>query len=327
MTRFLLIVSLLSSCFLDYWGYSRDYYAAVSPWMMSLVNGTGAAPQQYRVGVVQTAFWMSRHLHMGFRHAFTILDIVAALITGLVLYSLLERSIVYQQATRSLQWLGSAAFILLTQFYLAWLLWYQRPETLPTAALATLILWLWTRRSAATGATQFLTALAIILLSAMQGFVRADVAFLLGTGFFLASLTRLGDDLSLPRKLALPTSVLSAGIAAGIQVYMMKVVYPHASYGDTPVIELKLNLTDHLRMVPFILFMIPLAWTALQAWRRRFTGDAASIAFLTGSILFLALWAVVGKVDEVRIFTPFALCLAPLTIQMLLLHVEEGTTT
>jgi hypothetical protein len=102
-------------------------------------------------------------------------------------------------------------------------------------------------------------------------------------------------------------------IAVGIQFYLMHVVYPHAGYGSTPVIELKLNLVEPLRWVPFALFLLPWAWLAATLARRRATAEAPGLALAIGSAVYLAMWFVAGKIDEVRIFLPYAVALVPLT--------------
>jgi hypothetical protein len=62
---------------------------------------------------------------------------------------------------------------------------------------------------------------------------------------------------------------------------------------------------------------------AVQGLRRRFERDPAGVAFLFGAVLYFALWISIGKIDEVRIFIPFALALTPLTVQMAMLRVED----
>jgi len=39
--------------------------------------------------------------------------------------------------------------------------------------------------------------------------------------------------------------------------------------------------------------------------------------------VYAVLWCTIGKIDEVRIFLPFALALAPLTAEMATLRVRE----
>jgi hypothetical protein len=43
----------------------------------------------------------------------------------------------------------------------------------------------------------------------------------------------------------------------------------------------------------------------------------------TGAALFGLLWIAIGKIDEVRIFLPFAFALAPLTAEMAILRAEQ----
>ncbi len=50
--------------------------------------------------------------------------------------------------------------------------------------------------------------------------------------------------------------------------------------------------------------------------------DAAGVALLVGAAVYACAWVVVGKVDEVRIFLPFALGLAPLAVEMAMVRVD-----
>lgn len=48
--------------------------------------------------------------------------------------------------------------------------------------------------------------------------------------------------------------------------------------------------------------------------RRRATAvDASSWALLVGSAIYVAMWTVVGRIEEVRIFLRYAVALVPLT--------------
>ena len=53
------------------------------------------------------------------------------------------------------------------------------------------------------------------------------------------------------------------------------------------------------------------------------TGTAAGAAMLAGAAIYAVLWVTIGKIDEVRIFLPLALGLAPLTAEMAMLHVSS----
>jgi hypothetical protein len=93
----------------------------------------------------------------------------------------------------------------------------------------------------------------------------------------------------------------------------MHVVYPHAGYGTTPVFELGQNLTHPLGMIPFVLFMLPWGWLVVTLVRRRSTAEAPSMALVTGSAIYVVMWFVLGRIEEVRIFLPYATALIPVT--------------
>jgi hypothetical protein len=96
----------------------------------------------------------------------------------------------------------------------------------------------------------------------------------------------------------------------------MKRVYPQATYGDTQVVQLFFNLKSPSAYAPFLLFLLPSAWTAAMLRGRRYQVESWGVAMVTAAVLFLGMWVVVGKIAEVRIFLPFALALAPLTAEL-----------
>jgi len=156
----------------------------------------------------------------------------------------------------------------------------------------------------------------LLLLAVAQGFVRADVAFALHVGILLVCLTSSGKGFALPRGVQAGTSLIAVLLALGIQYDLMKRVYPQATYGDTQVLQLFLNLKAPWGYAPFVLFLLPMGWTALMLARKRYQVEAAEIGLFTAAVLFLGMWVMVGKISEVRIFMPFALALAPLTAEL-----------
>jgi hypothetical protein len=302
-----------STIFADYWEYSRQYHANPAIWM-DVVHGTAGAPQQYRIGVAWLADLLRRHGHMGLRHGFTLIDLVCAAAAVFMLYSLLERSRAYRAASATARWFGAAAFVFLVQYYFAWITWYQRPETMASALVLAATLWLLTvRLPGARGASMAVASGAMLLLAGVQGFIRPDVVFALHLGVLLVCLTKTGDGFALGRRAQAATSVVAVLLAGGIQYALMHRVYPHAGYGTTPVFELALNVTQPMRWAPFGLFMLPWAWLVTLLARRRWRADAAGAALVAGSAIYVALWLVVGCMDEVRIFMPFAVALVPVT--------------
>jgi hypothetical protein len=310
----LLSLIVLSAGFLDYWSYSQTFYREPGIWM-DVVSGTAHAPGQYRIGVVDTAYFLARHTHLELRHTLAVLDVIAGLIAVFTLFLVLRRSPVYRRASLAAEWFGAASFVVLVQFYLAWLLWYQKPETLPTAAMLSLALLLLTVRLPDRLGT-IVPVVGLLLLAGVQGFVRADAAFALHAGILVVCLTPAGRRFALPRWLQAGTSLVAAVLAMGIQYWLMRRVYPQANYGDTQVLQLFLNLKSPEKFVPFLLFLVPFAWTAVMLTRRRYQADSAGIGMFTAAVIFLAMWVTVARIGEVRIFLPFALALAPLTVEL-----------
>ncbi len=154
----------------------------------------------------------------------------------------------------------------------------------------------------------------MLLLALAQGFVRADVAFALHLGILLVYPTPAGRGFALPRRVQGGTSLVAMLLVIGIQYYLMKRVYPHANYGDTPVLQLFLNLRSPLSYAPFLLFTLPMEWTGVMLARRRYQVEPAGVGMFSAAVIFLGMWAAFGRIDEVRIFLPFAL--APLTVEL-----------
>jgi hypothetical protein len=320
----LLSTIVLSTGYLDYWAYSQAFYKEPNIWM-DVVSGTGSAPSQYRIGVIDTAYFLARHLHVGMRHTLALLDVISGMIAVFALFLVLQRSVVYRKASVATQWFGAASFIILVQFYLAWLLWYQRPETLPTAAILALALLLLTAKSPVPeGGGTVGTVIGLLLLAVAQGFVRADVAFALHVGILLVCLTGAGKGFALPRGVQAGTSLVAILLVLGIQYDLMKRVYPQANYGDTQVVQLFFNLKSPSAYAPFLLFMLPTGWTMAMLRRRWYQAESAGIGMFTAAVIFLGMWVVVGKIAEVRIFLPFALALAPLTAELAMQRFLSG---
>jgi hypothetical protein len=254
------------------------------------------------------------------RHTLALLDVISGMIAVFALFLVLQRSAVYRKASVTTQWFGAASFVILVQFYLAWLLWYQRPETLPTTAILAMAVLLVAGRPSgfarvsAIGTTG--TVLGLLLLAVAQGFVRADVAFALHVGILLVCLTGAGKGFALPRGLQAGTSLVAMLLALGIQYYLTKRAYPQATYGDTQVVQLFFNLKSPWGYAPFLSFLLPMGWTALMLKRRRYQVESWGVGTFTAAVIFLGMWVVVGKIAEVRIFLPFALALAPLTAEL-----------
>lgn len=324
-TRILLLAVILGLCDQTYWLYSEldRYHDGYSYWK-TFIDGAGLAPEQYRIGIKLSAWWMVEHLRWGFRHAFALTDVLGSLTAVYVLYALLQRRREVRDASLPLKWFASATFVALTCFYFAWVGSYFRPETLPTAAFVAVMVWLWATWEVGLSRSERLwRVFALIAASVLQAFIRADVPVALNAGMLLACVATRGRCVT-DRLWKIATGVLCVGIAAAIQLYLMKVKYPHASYGPIPVLMIRHDLRQPLTFPPFLCFMLPVAWTFLRFWRdrRHQFANQPDVGLVIGSVLYFVVWIVMGKLDEVRIFIPFALALAPLTVGLAIRHIS-----
>ncbi len=310
MARVLLAMFLVGLCSRGYGNYNQELKAGGTEWR-SVAAGTASAPEQYRVGVVMSAVWVSEYTGLRLSQVFGVFDLGLGLLGVLLLYRLLERGRVYREATVAMQWFGAAAFVALALYALDWTSWYARVTTLPTVGLTAAMVWLWRVRGRV-----WVSAGAFLVVCAAQAFVRADVVAMLCVGLFVASLMRRVPEAGMSRAVALGVSAAGAAIAAGVQVYLMKVQYPQASYGRVPVLMLRHDWWRVTEWAALLIFTAPVLWTAVQVWRRRAVAVDAGVGVLLGALGYLLLWIVVGRLDEVRIFLPMSLAVLPLTVEL-----------
>ena len=318
--RVLLAANIFSAAYMDYFAYRNLGYNTPGFWTDRL-EGTAPAPDQYRIGIVWLAHLLTAHLHLKLAMAVTSIDTVSGLLAVFLLFRVLERSATYIEAPTPARWFGASTFVLLTLWSLAWLLYLQKPETLPAAMLVAVLLWLW---QPSPHASRWLwKALLAVALTLLLATFRADVACMLNLGILVFLLMHRRAPATFPRPAAIAISLICVLIAGGVQLYLARVLYPHATYGAVKLWQLRPNLVHATRWPPFFLFLLPVFWTTMEFIRTKYDRDAASSAFLTGAILFSVLWITIGKIDEVRIFIPFALALVPLTTQLAVLRVTS----
>ncbi len=314
--RWIFLALLCSICFLDYWGYSTEFHKNPGG-NLDIVAGQAAAPQQYRLLVVRTAWLLQQHMQFPFRYSFVLFDLLAGAVAGFILLKLIERSAAFRRVGSTGRWLGYAAFLFLFAYYLLWLQWYQRPETLPTTCFVAAMLLLLSWRTSRPVSFAVIACLTL-LVSFLQALTRADMTVCFYAGVFLFAISRSGSNLPAPRIFNICLSFIAAALAAAVQWFLIHRLYPHATYGDTPVFQLRMNLHEPLRIIAFVLFMAPVIYTLAVAVRRRDSQEPAAMALCVAIALFLPLWIVLGKIDEVRIFLPFAVALIPQTVSQLL---------
>jgi len=320
--RTLLALFLVGLCSRAYGDYNQSLKAGTGGWV-EVLEGRASAPEQYRVGVVVAADWISRHLHLRLSQAFGLLDLASSLLALLLLYGRVERTAVFRRGSEALQWFGAAAFLALSVYALDWASWYQRVTTLPITLLVTLPVVSLTP-GAHTGAhagrgVAFLRAAAFLTAIVLLSLVRTDAAVAVSAGLFVAAALRLGGPLALGCGALLATSATGALLAAGIQLYLARVRYPQASYGAVPIFMLRHDWWRVTMWAACLIFAAPFLWTVRQALRRRYAGEGAGAATLLAGSAYMALWIALGRLDEVRIFLPLALLTTPVTVELAML--------
>lgn len=271
------------------------------------------APQQYRVGVLIAAhkLVLASREHLQYRYIFTLFDFVASFATGWLVIATLFATPSFRQCEPNAKSLRIAFILGLLAYYLNWALWYQRPETMMSSLFVAACVYLLAR-------IRLGAAIVILLfaLTLMQSFIRSDVAILFNGGLSIVLLLRRDKEFVAPRSALLAASFTGALTATAILWFLMHKIFPQATYGDTPVFQFVQNLSP-LQWVPALLFLTPALFGLWRAQTKNAGTAGLGEALKLASVLYLASWAIVGRLEEVRIFVPFAIALAPQTANAL----------
>ncbi|MBA2679216.1 MAG: hypothetical protein H0U76_12560 [Ktedonobacteraceae bacterium] len=250
----------------------------------------------------------------------TLLDVLCIALTLCVTLSLLRNSNCYRAASSSTRWLSITGVFCLAEYYLAWAHWYQTSETIPSILIVTLSVALISGKFVQ---NRILAGALLVLLGFIQGFIRADVAVILHAGFFLAVLFSPKAPIPLGRIRQLAVSLFTALVAGCVQLYLMRIRFPNAKYGPEGVVQFAVNL--HPGMWLTMLLALSPYWLLISLIAtRRYQPNTSTRMLLTASVLYLAVWTVVGLLDEVRIFLPFAFALIPATVMALIGRIPES---
>ena len=232
----LLSLIVLSAGFLDYWSYSQTFYQEPGIWM-DVVSGTANAPSQYRIGVIDTAYFLARHTHFGLRHTLALLDVIAGLIAVFTLF-LVSCGVRRFIAGRAWGGSGLGRRVLWFWFSFIWRGCFGisgRRRCRRRRLLSLALLLLAVKLPLPTVWGQVVAVAGLLVLALAQGFVRADVAFALHAGILLVCLTPAGKGFALPRGLQAGTSLVAVLLAVGIQYRLMKRCIRRRPMADTPV--------------------------------------------------------------------------------------------
>lgn len=263
------------------------------------------APEAYRVAIPYIGQLLVKAL--GVKDPSVVaaaLDFVFAFCALFLFYRLAVDHLSLADSKTKRRLLAVAFFLVAVQFPIAWIVPWQRPETLPTTLFLAIALSCLTRaRRGAIWSVLFLIAVAC------QGFVRADVPFVFGAA--ILSLSLFGKTLEEfgSRSFNLLMGVCTMLIAGGAQVYLQLVRYPHLTYWPgNDVIQLRANL--HLHGLSNCIFaLLPFLLLAGALIVKRIPLGAVEALIAASSVFYLLLWFTVGSVAEVRLYVPFLMAL------------------
>ncbi len=314
-----LFILIGSYIYLSYWEYSRAYYGSPNEWS-DLLAGKGAAPFQYRLGVLVPADAIGRMLphHLPLRLTLTLLDLLFLFVGCVTLFRLLARTNATTKSREHRWGIVTLALFLLT-FDLLWTLWYHKPETIASFFCLTVSLWL------IKGAARIPRGLAVVLLVGLAAYaatVRADTIFAFHAGMLLACLLPGAATMPLGRVTQGIGSLVSIIAILGIEWYIKNVLYPLAPF-KAALFQLVHNLHPANLAVVFLalapygatLWLAGRAWKSIGAWER---------GLVLGSVVDFGFYFVVGRSNEVRIFLPFAMTLLVLSAPLLYAHFVEA---
>ncbi len=316
VTRFLfwsLFLIIGSYIFLSYWEYSRAYYLSPHDWT-DLLAGKGAAPFQYRLGVLFPADAIGRMFpsRLPLRLTLTMMDFFF-LVAGLAAsFGLLAQTVLFRAARKQERFGMLALGLLLLTFYLLWTFWYHKPETIGIFFCLASSLWIAAGRSRLPHA---LAGVLLVVLAVYAATVRADTIFAFHLGIMAACFLPGGAAMPLGRTTQCLSSAMAIVGTLGTEYYIKAVLYPHAPY-ESGIFQLPHNLHPEslgvvlLALAPYgsTLWLAFRGWSALEGWER---------GLVIGSVVYFAIFFVVGRSNEVRIYLPFAMTLLVVSAPLL----------
>jgi hypothetical protein len=298
----------LSYGFMDWVGYWQSFHAHPEAWYLYLHGGIDA-PLQYRIGTWLVVAWAHTRLHLSIWLTLTLIDVVSL---GLALWCLvyvLSTNVTYLEYSAPLRMLSVVGLFLGVEYYLGWGHWFQYSGTMPSCLFICLSVLL---VSGTAIQNRYLASLCVVVASCIQGLIRADTAVILHAGFFLAVCSPLTRNLPFGRKWQVTTSALAALSAGLVQLYLMEVRFPGARYGSAGVFRFSTNFLP-ANWVTAALALLPFWMILYLTISRKYRPDNITAMLLVSSCFYFAVWMMVGRLQEVRIFLPFAVALLPST--------------
>jgi hypothetical protein len=291
----------------------RQGYVTPSIGYPDIVAGRGNAPEQYRILIADTAQFLCNHIHfLHLTQVFLAFDCLFVMATSVLLYILLSREL--QSSPPSIAVAARAFLGFWMAFFLHWTFIQTRAETSACILYAVLALFLCQSiQRARSTASRTLAAAAFILLSFLQGWVRADVAVIFSAAVACACLWPSPNSTPRLRLWLFTSASIAALTAAATLEFIQHILYPQARRGGKAFVLMdNLSPSDWRGISIFLLIALPCCWLLLQLLRRFRSLPLLDRALLLASSTYLVLWSCMGLWPEARIFVPFAFTLCPL---------------
>lgn len=276
----------------------------------SLPAGTGKvqsqtayAPDVYRVAMpaLQGALY---HLHLAPEVGLMLADFVFGYLALYLTYILVSDRLSVAPQHRSYRFAVIGFFLATIQFPLAWVLPWQRPETMPTAFFlaAASVIMLRLKRSP-------IWIVVLACLTLLQGLTRADAPCFYGIAIVVLGIcgSWLKDFGS--RRRCIAAGVAISGTAVLVQAYMQFIRYPNTPYPPgVPRFMLPINLAPHF-LAPLFVVLTPVVLVLAAGLASRVRFRSIDCLAIVTAFLYVPIWFTVGSLAEVRIFVPFLLLL------------------
>jgi hypothetical protein len=286
--------------------------------------GYPTAPEAYRIGVMNFARLLAWILPGSMRGMIgQLIDFLSISAVLTLIYLLTVEGFPANNKMHQKRIVVITLLLAFLQFPLAWVVPYQRPETLPTAFYIAFGLWCLTRAK-----SHWVWIVLLLVMTYLQAFVRSDVPFVFGLTLMLMSLGKALESWGSRLQVFLRGAAVAL-IAGGVQLYLQLVRFPHLKYAPgVPVVMFGHNLDPHVFSF-FLIALLPFFGLAILMAVRPIPLRAIEAFTVALCLLYLPLWLVVGIVSEVRIFVPFlfALCMvaARAVAEFLMTTREDGT--
>jgi hypothetical protein len=271
-------------------------------------------PDAYRVAIPALAHLVMRVCHtQDTAKIAAAFDFVSGFLACYLFYRIAVDRLPETERMASRRLIIAVLFLAIIQFPVAWIVPWQRPETLPTSLFLAIVVFSFGRLR-----RSFLWVGVILAASLVRAFVRADVPLVFGVALVVLSLLPGSLDSYGSRRQLFSLGSLIVLISGGIQAYLQFVRFRNLHPWPTEkVIALGMNLhSAHLLLVffvaslPFLLFAVFLAV-------KRPAVDGEDRLILIVSALYLALWFMAGVIGEVRLYVPFMMALSTVAARVL----------